>query len=76
MRLVGGFTTAEMDFHNILHQRHVALPIENVAMMKDCMLLRYHIYILTSCEFVDDLQMELELELILFQKAQKPMLRG
>ena len=30
---------------------------ENVAMMKDCMLLRwYQIYILTSCEFVDDLQ--------------------
>ena len=46
-----------MDFHNILHQRHVALPIENVAMTKDCMLLRYQIYILTSCEFVDNLQM-------------------
>ena len=42
-RLVGGFTTAEMDFHNILHQRHVALPIENVAMTKDCMRLRYQI---------------------------------
>ena len=26
-------------------------------MTKDCMLLRYQIYILTSCEFVDDLQM-------------------
>ena len=35
-------------------QRHVA---ENVALTKDCMLLRYQIYILTSCEFVDDLQM-------------------
>ncbi len=46
-----------MDFHNILHERHVALPIENVAMTKDCMLLRYQIYILTFCEFVDNLQM-------------------
>ena len=51
------FITAEMDFHNILYQRHVALPIENVAMTKYCMFLRYQIYILTSCEFVDDLQM-------------------
>ena len=45
-----------MDFRNIPYQRHVALPIENVAMTKGCMLLRYQIYILTSCEFVDDLQ--------------------
>ena len=51
-----------MDFHNILHQRHVALPIENVAMTKDCMLLRYQIYILTSCEFVDDLQMGISID--------------
>jgi len=29
---------------------------ENAAMTKDCMLLRYQIYILTSCKFVDDLQ--------------------
>ena len=56
MRLAGGFTTAEMDFQNILHQRHVALPTKNVAMTKGFMLLRYQIYILTSCEFVDDLQ--------------------
>ena len=51
-----------MDFHNILHQRHVALPIKNVAMTKDCMLLRYQIYILTSCEFVDDLQMGISID--------------
>ena len=62
LRLVGGFTTAEMDFHNILHQRHVALPIENVAMTKDCMLLRYQINILTSCKFVDDLQMGVSID--------------
>ena len=51
-----------MDFQNILYQRHVALPIENVAMTKDCMLLRYQIYILTSCEFVDDLQMGISID--------------
>jgi hypothetical protein len=62
LRLVGGFITAEMGFHNILHQRHVALPIENVAMTKDCMLLRYQIYILISCEFVDDLQMGISID--------------
>ena len=38
------------------------LPIENVAMTKDCMLLRYQIYILTSCEFVDDLQMGISID--------------
>jgi hypothetical protein len=65
LRLVGGFITAdiaEMDFQNILYQRHVALPIENVAMTKGCMLLRYQIYILTSCEFVDDLQMGISID--------------
>ena len=31
-------------------------------MMKDCMLLRYQIYILTSCEFVDDLQMGVSID--------------
>ena len=51
-----------MDFHNILHQRHVVLPIENVVMTIDCMLLRYQIYILTSCEFVDDLQMGVSID--------------
>ena len=51
-----------MDFHNILHQRHVALPIKNVAMTKDCMLLRYQIYILTSCELVDDFQMGISID--------------
>ena len=35
---------------------------EDVAMMKDCMLLRYQIYILTSCEFVDDLQMGVSID--------------
>ena len=39
-----------------------ALPIENVAMTKGCMLLRYQIYILTSCEFVDDLQMGISID--------------
>ncbi len=58
----GGFITAEMDFHDILHQRHVALPIENAAMTMDCMLLRYQIYKLTSCEFVDDLQMGVSID--------------
>ena len=51
-----------MDFQNILYQRHVALPIENVTLTKDCMLLRYQIYILTSCEFVDDLQMGISID--------------
>ena len=40
-------------------QRHVA---ENVALTKDCMLLRYQTYILTSCEFVDDLQMGVSID--------------
>ena len=40
-------------------QRHVA---ENVTLTKDCMLLRYQIYILTSCEFVDDLQMGVSID--------------
>ena len=40
-------------------QRHVA---ENVTLTKDCMLLRYQIYILTSCEFVDDLQMGISID--------------
>ncbi len=31
-------------------------------MTKDCMLLRYQIYILTSCEFVDDLQMGISID--------------
>ncbi len=31
-------------------------------MMKDCMLLRYQIYILASCEFVDDLQMGISID--------------
>ena len=35
---------------------------EDVAMTKDCMLLRYQIYILTSCEFVDDLQMGVSID--------------
>ena len=40
-------------------QRHVA---ENVTLTKDCMLLRYQIYILTSCELVDDLQMGISID--------------
>ena len=40
-------------------QRHVA---ENVTLTKDCMLLRYQTYILTSCEFVDDLQMGISID--------------
>ena len=40
-------------------QRHVA---KNVALTKDCMLLRYQTYILTSCEFVDDLQMGISID--------------
>ena len=40
-------------------QRHVA---ENVTLTKDCMLLRYQIYILISCEFVDDLQMGVSID--------------
>jgi hypothetical protein len=39
---------------------------EDVAMMKDCMLLRHQIYILTSCEFVDDLQMGKSIDFYLF----------
>jgi len=35
---------------------------ENVAMIKDCMLLRYQTYILTSCELVDDLQMGVSID--------------
>ncbi len=51
-----------MDSHNILHERHVALPIEIVAMTKGCMLLRYQSYILTSYEFVDDFQMGVSID--------------
>ena len=40
-------------------QRQVA---ENVTLTKDCMLLRYQICILTSCEFVDDLQMGVSID--------------
>ncbi len=47
---------------NVLFQRHVASPTENAAMTKDCTLLRYRNYILTSCEFVDDLQMRISIE--------------
>ena len=41
--------------------RHIAFA-EDVAMTKDCMLLRYQTYILTSCEFVDDLQMGVSID--------------
>ena len=43
-----------MDFHNVLIHRRIAFA-EDATMTKDCMLPRYQIYILTSCEFVDDL---------------------
>ena len=37
---------------------------EDVAMTKDCMLLRYQIYIMTSCEFVDDLQTGISIDFL------------